>query len=390
MMTPMYDVAIIGLGPAGSTLARLLETRYRVIAIDKKSAGENGFQKPCGGLISGDAQKALASFDLTLPKDILVDPQIFAVKTIDLKSRLIRHYQRCYINLDRHRFDRWLESIIPDRVEVHQNSSCISVERTEKGFSVSYAEGGKTQTVFARYLVGADGANSVVRRTFYPARKIRHYLSIQQWFPETHPNPFYSCIFDPETSDCCSWSISKNRQFIFGGAFPLDHPRERFERQKKKLEQIGFRFGKVVKTEACLVLRPSSFRDFCCGRDGVFLIGEAAGLISPSSLEGISSAINSAKELSRVMNRGIGDFNQRYRAKTRSLRFKLFLKILKCPFMYQPFLRKLVMKSGIQSIKMTASETEYFGNTESICPSVRLARLGINGERDGMKGFRNK
>ncbi len=86
MMTPMYDVAIIGLGPAGSTLARLLETRYRVIAIDKKSAGENGFQKPCGGLISGDAQKALASFDLTLPKDILVDPQIFAVKTIDLKE----------------------------------------------------------------------------------------------------------------------------------------------------------------------------------------------------------------------------------------------------------------------------------------------------------------
>ena len=41
--------------------------------------------KPCGGLISGDAQKALASFDMTLPKDVLVDPQIFAVKTIDLR-----------------------------------------------------------------------------------------------------------------------------------------------------------------------------------------------------------------------------------------------------------------------------------------------------------------
>ncbi len=35
---------------------------------------------------------------------------------------------------------------------------------------------------------------------------------------------------------------------------------------------------------------------------------------------------------------------------------KLFLKILKCPFMYQPFLRKLVMKSGIFAIKINSLE----------------------------------
>ena len=33
----MYDIAIIGLGPAGSTIARLLDKRFRVIAIDKKT-----------------------------------------------------------------------------------------------------------------------------------------------------------------------------------------------------------------------------------------------------------------------------------------------------------------------------------------------------------------
>lgn len=40
--------------------------------------------KPCGGLLSEDAQRSLARYDITLPKDVLVDPQIFAVKTIDL------------------------------------------------------------------------------------------------------------------------------------------------------------------------------------------------------------------------------------------------------------------------------------------------------------------
>lgn len=59
------------------------------------------------------------------------------------------------------------------------------------------------------------------------------YMSIQQWFSETHDNPFYSCIFDLENTDCCSWSISKDNKFIFGGAFPIHNSRERFENQKK-------------------------------------------------------------------------------------------------------------------------------------------------------------
>ena len=41
----MYDIAIIGLGPAGSTLARMLDKKFKIIAIDKKTEDENkGFQ----------------------------------------------------------------------------------------------------------------------------------------------------------------------------------------------------------------------------------------------------------------------------------------------------------------------------------------------------------
>jgi len=71
----MYDIAIIGLGPAGATFARLLDPKFRIIAIDKKrEATETSFRKPCGGLLAPDAQKALSKFNLTLPKDVLVDP----------------------------------------------------------------------------------------------------------------------------------------------------------------------------------------------------------------------------------------------------------------------------------------------------------------------------
>ena len=70
-----------------------------------------------GGLLAPDAQKALSKYEITLPKSILVDPQIFSVKTIDLASGLVRHYQRCYINLDRHKLDMWLLSMIRPSVQ---------------------------------------------------------------------------------------------------------------------------------------------------------------------------------------------------------------------------------------------------------------------------------
>ena len=61
----MYDIAIVGLGPAGATLARLLDKKYKVIAIDRKNSK---ISKCCGGLLSPDAQKILAQFDICLPK----------------------------------------------------------------------------------------------------------------------------------------------------------------------------------------------------------------------------------------------------------------------------------------------------------------------------------
>ena len=349
VMRENYDVAIIGAGPAGAVFAKELARKapaLHVLLVDGQ--GECN-KKVCGGLLAPDAQQMFAKLGLTLPTEILADPQIFDVETIDLEKKCVRNYQRHYLNMDRYAFDKWLVSLIPESVDVH-NGRCTKI--CQEGKETVLCLGNKE--IKARFVVGADGASSLVRRTFFKDKPMK-YVAIQQHF--VCPNqemPPYSCIFDPKTSDSCSWTIRKDDRIIFGGAFHKKNCREAFERQKTRLEDfLGAKFGEPIQTEACLVTSPRKLKHFNVGRENVFLIGEAAGFISASSFEGISSALLSARLLAEAFGAATDerDVMRIYEKNTKKLKFKLYTKIQKRRVLCSPFLRGMIMKSGVQSMK---------------------------------------
>jgi geranylgeranyl diphosphate/geranylgeranyl-bacteriochlorophyllide a reductase len=353
----MFDLAIIGAGPAGATLARLIGKRYRVLLVDKRllSDGPCRFStgKCCGGLLAPDAQRMLSELGLGLPRSVLEGPQLFVVRAIDIQQGFERFYQRHYVNMDRQEFDSWLLSMVASDVEIRTNCHFKSYSAEDDFFQLTFRQGDRTYVEKTRILIGADGASSIVRRQMNPGRPFpREYFAIQEWVECQSSLPYFTSIFNKEISDYYCWTIPKGDYMVIGAALhPKENTSEKFGLLKDTLRIKGIQFGKTVWRGGAFILRPMKLTQLFTGKGRIAFIGEAAGWISPSSAEGISYAFRSARALAEALFDEPDGFEKRYRKKTWHLRSNIFLKIMKSPFIFNPTLRKAVMKSGLQTVK---------------------------------------
>lgn len=353
----MYDVIIVGAGPSGATLARLIGEKHKVLVIEKRDFMKEEFfsrGKSCGGLLAPDAQMMLAKFGLGIPKDVLQSPQIFAVRVLDFDNSLERYYQRNYINVDRYSFDKWIASLIPDRVKIEYNSLLKSFSVLDDGVSVKYTKDGVEYEEKAKLLVGGDGAHSKIRReAFNNKTKLKQYITIQEWYKKETNIDCHSAIFDREITDFYSWIIPKEDALLVGSALESNsNVGRKFELLKEKLREKGFIFDEKIRTNGAYLARPTKINQILTGNDKLALVGEAAGFISPSSAEGLSYGFRSALALSKAINEDFSTYDKLYKSYTRPLGVNIVLKNMKIPFMYNKDLRRMVMKSGLSSLKI--------------------------------------
>lgn len=254
--------------------------------------------------------------------------------------------------MDRGKFDRWLASLIPPSVDKKYNSLFKGFTEVNGVYEIKYLSNGKEMTAKVKAIVGADGAFSKVRRAICDNTFPDEYISIQEWYECKTSIPYFTAIFDEEITDFYSWIIPKENYLLFGSALrPKDNVKEKYSKLKAKLKGLGIELNKKIKSESAFIYRPRKTSQFYIGKDNIALIGESAGAISPSSAEGISYALKTSLYLAQSLEDGLDGFLERYDAKVNDIRLNLIWKNLKCPAMYNPFIRKLAIKSGIQSIK---------------------------------------
>ena len=153
-MSTIYDAIVIGAGPAGGATAYFLsEAGLRVLVLEKARLPR---YKPCGGGVSA---ALLAQFPFSF--DPVIESRVTSISyalgdrtvTIPLPDHLVRMVMRT--EFDQHLLNH-------ATVEVRQETAVCRVQEVADRVVVETKKG---QTFSGRYLIGADGASSIVAKS---------------------------------------------------------------------------------------------------------------------------------------------------------------------------------------------------------------------------------
>lgn len=161
-----YDALVVGAGPAGCAAARVLTASgFKVLLVEKERIPR---RKPCGGFLSSAALELLRKDFGPLPGDCLSPvPTARGLRLlVEGGGRYDLPFRRPGVSVSRSRLDAFLArkcgAELVDSTEVTDlKVGRFRVEALVRG------EGGEERVV-ATYLVGADGADSLVAGAVRP------------------------------------------------------------------------------------------------------------------------------------------------------------------------------------------------------------------------------
>lgn len=285
-MRARYDVIVVGSGPSGSTCARTLAARAAsVLLIDKKSAG---WHKPCGG---GIPQSMFEPFEV--PSELgFATPSVRVVDAAQRSMTIPMKYRTVY----RDRFDEHLAELARRAgADVMFDTTLLDVERTASGFAVRTPHG----ACEAKYLVGADGCTSTVRRKLFPEQLPEDAcaIAVEHWYRLQHGIRSLDFFVEPEVLPTgYAYVFPKDAGLLVIGVAGIG-----VEKPRALLERLLA----LPRYQALIGATPVSathgaripYRHLSRLRDGnLILIGDAAGLNTPIIFAGLPIALQSGRQ----------------------------------------------------------------------------------------------
>ena len=296
----MYDLVVVGGGPSGAICARRAALRGLNVAVVDKATFPR--RKLCGGAVSPRVRE-IVDFDIHSAVE----------REIGVAVVYSPHGQRIVgvlpgvrgLMVRRERFDHLLlEKAREAGAEVFEGVRVVGVEQLRSGIRVL----GEGDSFNARFVVGADGVNSVVARAVGLRRG---------WKPDyvglciaadikLPPDIVESVTMDPETGQPAielylgavkggyGWLFPKRDEVSIGVGAKMSSKadlRNLWHRFTTDLEQTkGLKLNLSGRSAFRVPLGPPDGR---LTRRRCIMVGDAAGLVSPVTGEGIYYALMS-------------------------------------------------------------------------------------------------
>lgn len=276
-MERIYQTIIIGAGPAGLTTGHFLED---ALILEQKP--EIGKPVSCGEAIS---RKVLERQEIK-PDSSWISTTVDIVQRIMPNGKFFGgvHKKIGYV-LDREKFEKFLAS--SSKAKIKLNTKVVNLKLKNNIWEI---EAENDEIFRCKYLIGADGPNSVVRRKVFQEKleilpAIEYLVELKK---EIKTNILKVYLDNKKYPQGYAWVFPKSNHTANIGVGGKGNPSEIFNEFLEKTIRKSYGNYRLLENRSGVIPFGSASR---FSKDGVLLIGDAAGLTDPIFKGGIGKAM---------------------------------------------------------------------------------------------------
>ncbi|MBI5226399.1 NAD(P)/FAD-dependent oxidoreductase [Candidatus Micrarchaeota archaeon] len=302
----VFDVLIIGAGPAGGSAAwHCSKSGLKTMVLEEHQA--IGEPVHCGECLS---QVACDRMGWILPPEAIAMP-VKGVRVIFPGNKTTKLTEEGYV-LEKHRFEQWIMRMAQkDGAQVALGKKVTTLKRDAETqiWTVSCADGSSFQS---KILMDATGVAALVSRLLNLNPRFQSVIGIQYEMKDIPTDGYMDFFIWPELAPHgYLWMIPKGNGRANIGLVTNDNTKAKIYLDQF-VAKMGWKDKVVVKTFGGLIPASGPLQNTVS--DGVMLIGDAAGFTSPLFEGGSHLGLVSGRYAAKVARKAVtlGDTSKKF------------------------------------------------------------------------------